>query len=177
MRRLRGPAGLCLLLALAACWTGETFYTVAESRPALPVGDYATTSVTPDETGRVRVAIRRDSMTLITPIGTDGAPDAGDAIVLGFAPLGGGRFAAWLTEVDGGSLAGDTVPYGLLARGEGGEFRLTIPACTGDEAGAAVIRDAETAVCHFATREALETALRALGDGGHVIRLTPLPRP
>jgi hypothetical protein len=177
VRRLRGLAGLCLLLALAGCWTGDAFYTAAESRPALPAGDYATTSVTPEETGRVRVSIRRDSMTLITPIGADGAPDPGDSIVLGFAPLGGDRFAAWLTDVDGRNLAGDTVPYGLLRRGEGGEFRLIVPACTGNEAGAAVIRDAETIICHFATRAALEAALRALGEGGHVIRLTPLPRP
>jgi len=175
----RGLAAFGLLLALAGCWTGEAFYTAAEARPAIAPGDYATTSMTPEDTGRVRVSRRADGFTLFTPIRADGSRNEGDAVAVGFAPLGGGLFVAWLGEADSHAFANIVRPYGLLApAGEGG-WRLVVPACDATEslargAGARVANDGQTETCHFATRAALEAALRQLASRDDpAIRLMP----
>lgn len=181
MRQGRWLLAALALVLLGACWTGEAFYTPADARPAIPAGDYATTSLTPQDTGRVRVSHLADGMTLITPIGQDGAPDPGDAVQLGFAPLAGesGKFVAWLAEVDSHNLVSGVVPYGLLVQGADGAFRLAVPGCELTQeiaraAGAGITQDGETTSCRFTSRASLEAALRRLNaDGDQVVVLTP----
>ena len=144
-----------LVLPLAACWAGDSFYVASDSRPALPPGDYrAIPSDKPADAQLVRVSIRSDGMTTIT--------DRDGDHIMGFAPLGGVYFAMWYRD----DASSREAVYALF-QSERGHYRLLIPICDRTRAiaaaaGAQVVTDPKLTTCQFKTRAQLEDGLRHL---------------
>jgi len=175
---------LSLCLLLAGCWGGAGFYAATESRPAIAPGEYRMNAEAAGAADAlVRVSIRPDGTTLITPLGEEGnEPDDGDAITLGLTPLGtsNDRFVAWVTSIGGEGFRGGAQVYALLLRQPTG-FRLLLPRCAETRSwvpsfGVSIPADADP-VCEFPDRARLEAALTRFAEsdeeGAVVATLTP----
>ena len=151
MRRLI----LLLVLPLAACWEGDSFYTASDSRPALPPGAYrAVPADKPSEAKSVQVSMLPNGMTSMVGDGGNNA--------VGFAPLGGSFFTMWFQHSDGGREA----LYALF-QADRGHYRLIVPFCErtaaiASAAGAQIVKDPKMTTCRFQTRAQLEDGLRHL---------------
>jgi len=188
--RLPGPApyralALALCLLLAACWGGERLYAAAESRPAIAPGDYRMNAEAAGAADAlVRVSLLPDGMTLITPLGEEGdEPDEGDAITLGFAPLGtsGDRFVVWVTSIGGEGFSGGAQIYALMLAERTG-FRLLLPRCQETRSwlpsfGVSVTPEVDS-LCQLPDRARLEAALTRFAESGRegAIVATLVPR-
>jgi hypothetical protein len=166
-----------LIVPLASCWGGLTFYTASEARPALPPGVYrAVPADEPKQAETVRVSILGNGMTSIA--------GKGDANVVGFVRLDPSYFVMWQPDADGGPGA----IYALL-HAERAHYRLIIPFCErtmaiATAAGAELTKDPKIKVCSFKTRAQLEDGLRHLeGQKQDAVDFLPLapnrapPRP
>jgi hypothetical protein len=152
-------------LLLSGCWLGESFYTPADARPAIPAGSYRGLNSNGDPgPGPIVVTILPDGMTRIEPGG--GQPP----LTIGFAPLdeSGRTFVAWTAETTIPQRTGNGSLYGLLQRADNGDFLYYVPVCEDTEAvaraaGAAVDSPADAPkLCRFPDRTRLEAALRQL---------------
>jgi hypothetical protein len=155
--RLAGArrAILLLVLPLAACWEGDNFYAIAETRPALPAGTYRFVPPGNSAPETLKVSILPNGMTSLVD-------DKQSGSIAGFAPLGGSYFVMWLQDAE---RSHDT-PY-MLFQSENGHYRVILPVCTETRdiavaAGAQVITDPKITTCRFATRAQLEDGLRRL---------------
>jgi hypothetical protein len=157
-------AALAALL-LSGCWLGDSFYTAAEARPAIPAGTYRGVMSNGDQgPGPITFSIMPDGMTRITA--SNGQPP----LIVGFAPLdeSGRTFVAWTGESNIPGRTGSGGLYGLLQRTDNGDFIYYMPACEDTEAaaraaGAAVEAPAGAPKsCRFPDRARLEAALRQL---------------
>lgn len=157
-------AALAALL-LSGCWLGDSFYTAADARPAIPAGTYRGLNSNGDPLpAPVVVTIQPDGMTRIT--GAPGQPP----LAVGFAPLDetGRSFVSWTPENSLPGRTGNGSVYGLLQRADNGDFIFYLPGCEDTEAaaraaGAAVEAPADgPKLCRFPDRARLEGALRQL---------------
>jgi hypothetical protein len=166
---------LLLILALvlvAGCWTGDSLYKHSDARSPIQPGIYRSTG--PDESGRVyRISILPNGMTQF---------DGGEKKeIYGFAPLDRNTFVAWIDVRDNGEApnaeSGENQIYSLMVRRPDGEFRIYLPECKDEEAelarrAGATIGAGPSATCRFASRAALEKALRLLPrDDSSAMRL------
>lgn len=172
---------VALSALLAGCWVGESFYTVSESRPALPPGRYQAANVQGDTgEGPLDISIRPSGLTRIA----DNRDQ--EMAQFGFAPLPGSErdHVAWLVQRSD-SQAQQTL-YGLLRRLGEGDYLLFLPQCRATVAAARVGRaevsgpDTGSQACTFADRAGLEAALRRLQiDPEHLaegmVRLRRIP--
>jgi hypothetical protein len=146
---------------LSGCWTGNSLYTAADARTALPPGRYRMVG---DDGSPVieRVSIQADGMTRFES--DDERPS-----VVGFAPLDrdGRKYAVWESREREGREPGDAGVYWLLERRVDGEFLLFMPDCRRTEeiaraVGATIERSPGILACHFPDRASLEEGLRRL---------------
>ena len=170
-------------LLLSGCWLGESFYTAADARPAIPAGNYRGVNSNGDAVpAPIAITLLPDGMTQIAR-----APDQ-PPIVVGFAPLDatGRTFVAWTAESSIPGRTGNGSYYGLLQRADNGDFLYYVPFCEDTEAAARAAGAAvETPVdgpktCRFPDRARLEAALRQLrpdpaDPSKMILRLTRVP--
>lgn len=152
-------------LFLSGCWLGDSFYTAADARPAIPAGSYRGVNSNGDPLAApIVVTIQPDGMTRIT--GSAEQPP----LTVGFAPLdeAGRSFVAWTPESSLPRRTGSGSLYGLLLRADNGDFIYYLPSCEDTEAaaraaGAAVQAQTDgPTLCRFPDRARLEGALRQL---------------
>jgi hypothetical protein len=175
-------AALAALL-LSGCWLGDSFYTAADARPAIPAGNYRGVNSNGDPApAPIAVTILPDGMTRIEP--GAGQPPA----TVGFAPLDetGRTFVAWTAESSIPGRTGNGSLYGLLQRADNGDFLYYLPVCENTEAEARAAGGTVEAPadgpksCRFPDRARLENALRQLrpdpsDDSKIILRLTRIP--
>lgn len=157
-------AALAALL-LSGCWLGDSFYTAADARPAIPAGSYRGLNSNGDPgPGPIAITIMPDGMTQIAP-GREQPP-----MLVGFAPLDdtGRTFVAWTAETNIPGRTGNGRLYGLLQRADNGDFIYYMPSCEDTEAAARAAGATVEAptdgpkLCRFPDRARLENALRQL---------------
>jgi hypothetical protein len=149
-------------VALASCWYGNTLYTPSDARPAITPGVYRLTAG--DEPAKVyRVSMLPNGMTQL---------DGGETKQpYGFAPLDstGGTYVVWIPirDEDSATDRGEFQIYLLMMRLQSGKHRIYAPNCKDAEAeiaakNGAVIEAGTPPACRFASRAALEKAMRLL---------------
>ncbi|HVQ09805.1 MAG TPA: hypothetical protein VMS43_15355 [Allosphingosinicella sp.] len=157
-------AALAALL-LSGCWLGDSFYTAADARPAIPAGSYRGVHSNGDSApAPFAVTILPDGMTRIA-----GIPGQAPATI-GFAPLddSGRNFVVWTAEATIPGRTGNGSLYGLLQRADNGDFIYYVPNCEDTDAAARAAGAAVEAptdgpkLCRFHDRAGLENALRQL---------------
>ena len=163
MAAMRTLLAALAALFLSGCWLGESFYTAADARPAIPAGTYRGLNSNGDPlSAPVAVTIQPDGMTRIT-----GTPDQ-PPLTIGFAPLdeAGRSFVAWTPENSLPGRSGGGSLYGCSCAREG-DFIYYLPAARLRKPLHARPRRGRGAhdgprLCRFPDRARLEGALRQL---------------
>lgn len=161
-----------MFLALTGCWVGRDLYSPIDARPAIPAGVYRATGG--DTPARVyRVSMLPDGMTQF---------DSGEKTeVYGFAPLGPGTFVGWVQIEDAAPGDDPNQLYGLVMRQADGLFMIYAPECKNEQAeiarkNGATIESGSSPACRFATRAALEAAMRQMSHvTADALRLERIP--
>ena len=172
---MKAPIRLAILslpLLLAACWTGEPFYSADELVAPIPAGVYQSEEHSPSTPKRLQVSVRPDGYTIF-------AESDRDAQIAGFAPLpdNEGLFVVWLRAEENDD---QTLWYGLLEK-RGSEYLFSFPMCEvtrslAESAGAEFVPDPKVPICRFHDRASLEAGLRRVALEGTVesTRLIPV---
>jgi hypothetical protein len=162
---------------LSACWYGISLYTPSDARPVIRPGVYLATA-RDEPTKSYRVSMLPNGMTQF---------DSGEKKeTYGFAPLDPdrGTYVLWLPVKDEDPKATDPSEYQiylLMVRVRDGEYRIYPPECKDEAAevarkSGATIESGPPPSCHFATRAALEAAMRSLPrDESSVATLKRVP--
>ena len=174
---MRALIALALPIVLGGCWTGPTFYSQAESEPAIPAGKYKLIgSVDPFADGydpevgsKVKVEYSKDGQASIHSAGEDGD----DTSKVVFAPLKGvpdvyivqATMFPDMTSPKGRKVSSRAV-YGLINVVPGG-YQLALPPCDGTrrlrEGSRATVKGllfTRKSECVFSTREDFEAAMQ-----------------
>ena len=161
-----------MFLVLTGCWVGRDLYSAIGARPAIPAGVYRATGG--DTPARIyRVSMLPDGMTQF---------DSGEKKeVYGFAALGPGTFVGWVQIEDAATGDDPNQLYGLVLRQADGLFMIYAPECKNEQAeiarkNGATIESGSSPACRFATRAALEAAMRQMSHvTADALRLERIP--